>query len=311
MRLILFLLIGFSGAANADRKAVFIIMDGIPADVIERVATPTLDAISSQGGYTRAWTGGEIGGASESPTISAVGYQSLLTGTWANKHNVYDNKVENPDYSYWDIFRIFKSQRPESKTAVFSTWEDNRTKLLGDGLAAAGGRKLDYFVDGLELDEERFPHDDEAQYILEIDREVSGQAATFIRQYGPDLTWVYLQYTDNVGHDHGDSPEQVEAVKEADRQVGEIWQAVQSRRDEDWMFLVTTDHGRDGNSGKNHGGQTERERTIWISTNAKKLNNGFRNQPAIVDILPSILDYLAVDIPVEVAEKLDGRSFLD
>ena len=77
-------------------KAIFILIDGIPADVIESVATPALDSISAAGGYTRAYVGGEIGTPTESPTISAVGYQSMLTGTWANKHNVYDNKVDNP-----------------------------------------------------------------------------------------------------------------------------------------------------------------------------------------------------------------------
>ena len=63
------------------RKALFVIMDGIPPDVIERVETPHLDTIAGERGYARAYVGGEVGGESESPTISAVSYQSLLTGT--------------------------------------------------------------------------------------------------------------------------------------------------------------------------------------------------------------------------------------
>ena len=189
-------------------KAVFIIMDGIPADVIESVPTPTVDAIAGERGYTRAYVGGEIGGESESPTVSAVGYQSLITGTWANKHNVYDNDVEDPDYDYWDIFRIAKNHDPALQTAVFSTWTDNRTKLLGDGLAEAGGKKIDFAADGYELDEERFPHDAESWYIDTIDGVVAAAAATHIAESGPDLSWVYLQLTDDVGHMFGDSDEQ-------------------------------------------------------------------------------------------------------
>ena len=109
------------------RKAVFIVVDGVPADVLERVHTPNLDLISNAGGYSRAFVGGAIGTDSESPTVSAVGYQSLLTGTWANKHNVWDNEVRHPDYRYWDIFRIAKAFDQKLQTAVFSTWEYNRT----------------------------------------------------------------------------------------------------------------------------------------------------------------------------------------
>ena len=116
-------------------KTLFVVMDGIPTDVIERVATPNLDQITASGGFGRAYVGGETGGASESPTISAVGYQSLLTGTWANKHQVFDNEVASPNYAYWDIFRMAKTHAPGLSTALFSTWEDNRTKLIGDGLA--------------------------------------------------------------------------------------------------------------------------------------------------------------------------------
>jgi predicted AlkP superfamily pyrophosphatase or phosphodiesterase len=64
-----------------NKKAIFILLDGIPADVIENVDTPFLDQIAAAGGYSRAYVGGEKGGKSESPTISSVGYNSLLTGT--------------------------------------------------------------------------------------------------------------------------------------------------------------------------------------------------------------------------------------
>ena len=91
-----------------ERKVVFILLDGIPADVLETTNTPYLDEIAGDAGYTRAYVGGEKDSATQSPTISAVGYNSLLTGVWANKHNVWGNSIKAPNYDYWSIFRVAK-----------------------------------------------------------------------------------------------------------------------------------------------------------------------------------------------------------
>ncbi|MDX1500429.1 MAG: alkaline phosphatase family protein [Woeseiaceae bacterium] len=295
-------------------KAVFILVDGIPADVIESVATPGIDAIAAEGGYTRAYVGGEIGGESESPTVSAVGYMSLLTGTWAHKHNVVDNAVEAPDYRYWDIFRIAKANDPALRTALFSTWTDNRTKLLGDGLEAAGGKKLDYAFDGLELGATEHSVEEEIEFIRAIDRRVAAEAARYIRAEGPDLSWVYLQHTDDVAHEFGDGPELAAAVREMDALVAAIRAAVSERQahfDEDWLVIVTTDHGRDAETGRDHGGHSPRERTTWIATNSRRLNGRFADEPAIVDILPSIAAHLGIGVPDPIVAALDGSTFIE
>ncbi|MEC8740225.1 MAG: alkaline phosphatase family protein [Pseudomonadota bacterium] len=308
------LLFAGSSVHAATPKAVFILLDGIPADLVESVSTPFFDEIAKDGGYARAYVGGQAGEASESPTVSAVGYNSLLTGTWANKHRVYSNQIRSPDYRYWDIFRLVKQHNPDLSTALFSTWEDNRTKLLGHGRPEAGGDKLDYYFDGFENDEQRFPHDEAREYIRQIDDLVSREAARYLAEHGPDLSWVFLEFTDDIGHLYGDGDEMAAAITLMDTNVGRIWRSVQARQqaeDEDWLVLITTDHGRDALTGKSHGGQTDRERTIWIATNSTALNEHFRNLPGIVDILPSILTHLEIAVPQAVSEQFDGKSFID
>lgn len=299
---------------NTVPKTLFVVVDGIPADVIERVSTPGIDAVAAKGSYQRAYVGGEIGMPTESPTVSAVGYMSLLTGTWSNKHNVRANYGIEPNYAFWDIFRVAKYQARAITTGLFSTWTDNRTILMGDGLEAAGGYKFDFVADGYENDPAFAPALEVVERIQAVDLHVTTLAAKTLLESAPDLSWVYLQHTDDIGHRDGDSPSMDFAVRWVDARVSELWGAVQARSQqfvgEDWLVIVTTDHGRTSSNGKGHGGQSDRERTIWIASNSPRMVSPAERSAAIVDIYPTIVEHMRFDMPEEVAAQLDGQSLL-
>ena len=301
-------------APEKKPKTLFVIVDGIPADVIERVNTPGIDAVVASGSYQRAYVGGEVGLPTQSPTVSAVGYMSLLTGTWSNKHNVRANHGLEPNYAYWDIFRVAKHQAEPATTAIFSTWTDNRTILLGDGLPQAGGNKFDVVADGFEVDPAFVPDLDDVDRIQTIDLHVTNVAVKSLVEVAPDLSWVYLQHTDDIGHRDGDGPSMDRAVRWIDARVLELYSAVKARElqaaDEDWLVIVTTDHGRKSSDGKGHGGQSERERTIWIASNTPRMVSSAERGAAIVDIYPTIVAHMRFDVPDDVAAQLEGQSLL-
>jgi len=294
------------------RKTLFIIADGIPADVVEKLQTPNLMLIAKQGAYVRAHVGGDKGAYNQTPTISAVGYNSLLTGTWVNKHNVFGNDIKAPNYQYPTIFRLFKDQYPNKKIAVYSSWLDNRTKLVGDGKPETAKLAVDFHADGYELDTVNFKHDKESDYMHRIDEKVTDEAVSGIKENAPDLSWVYLEYTDDMGHKYGDSPQFYKAIELMDAQVGRIWSAIQYRQknfNEEWLIFITTDHGRDETTGRNHGGQSMRQRSTWMVTNAKGLNSYARYYyPGIVDIMPSMAQFMRINIPEKYKREIDGTQ---
>ncbi|MFN3847828.1 MAG: alkaline phosphatase family protein [Spirosomataceae bacterium] len=311
--LFLVMLVCTNNVFGQKKKTVVILVDGIPYDVIQKVNPPNLEKIAKIGAFGKAYVGGEKGGKTQSPTISAVGYNSMLTGTWANKHNVWDNDIEAPNYNYPTFFKVARDQKPNLKLGIFSTWLDNRTKLLGEGLPETNRLMLDYKFDGYEKDTVRFPHDAGKIYIKNIDELVVQKAVETIQKNAPDISWVYLEFTDDMGHKFGDSQEFYDAVRFADGLIGKIYDAIEKREKknkEDWLLIVTTDHGRDEKTGKNHGRQSDRERTTWISTNKKNVNQRFSNGLAVVDIMPSVCQFMGIEIPKSVKENLEGESFL-
>ena len=294
------LLFPFVLSWGGNRKTLLVIIDGIPYDCITRLQPSTIMDIAHEGGLCRAMAGGMVGTYSETPTISAIGYMNILTGTWMNKHQVKGNENIHPNYNYPTLFRLAKLQKQPYSTAVYSSWTDNRTILIGEGLEATGHLKVDFHADGYDLDTVAFPKQPGDLQLQAIDGKVCEEAARTINSKAPDINWVYLWYTDDAFHINGNGKVSDNAVLKADAQLAKVWAAVKDRErkfGEEWLVIVTTDHGRDF-LGFNHGGQFFRERSSWIATNANSLNEHFSDgRLAQVDILPTISRFMHFDIP--------------
>ena len=310
--LIVALFLAFQVQAKV-RKALYVIMDGVEPHFLEYVHPQTIFDIAKTGSYAHAYCGGEVGKPNQTVTISAVGYTNILTGTWMNKHHVLGNSNIETNYNYWNIFRIAKAQKRPLKTAVFTSWTDNVTYLVGVNRADNGNLKVDEIVDSLDLDNTLFPHQPLDRQIYDIDSTVCDRAASCIRDKAPDLSWVYLWYTDDAFHNKGFGDYSKTYLLKEDEQLKKIWEAIKYREkvyDEEWMLIVTTDHGRE-QRGYSHGGQSETERNIWISTNIKNVNEHFHSADlSQVDINPTLCRWLSMDVPQDVLWEQEGMPFI-
>lgn len=110
---------------------------------------------------------------------------------------------------------------------------------------------------------------DHADFKLNVDSDeaVGTQAADYLGINDPDLMFLHFDDVDHAGHGSGfspDNPAYVAAIAGVDVHVGTVLQALEARPnydEEDWLILVTTDHGGIGFS---HGGNTIEEQDVFV-----------------------------------------------
>ncbi|ALO99768.1 nucleotide pyrophosphatase [Streptomyces hygroscopicus subsp. limoneus] len=120
--------------------------------------------------------------------------------------------------------------------------------------------------------------------------------------------FVHLDNIDHAGHTYGAASQQyLDAIHGADAQVGQIVAAVEARpayAAEDWLIMVTADHGHTDAGG--HGGSTLQERQTFLITTGQALAPGsVRYDVKMPDVAASALVHLG--IPLDPAWGLDGR----
>jgi len=277
-------------APSPKRPKVLVIgIDGVRPDVLAQVETPNLDALIAAGTFSeRAQTG--------RPTVSGPGWSSFLTGVWPDKHGVTDNSFHGKRYDeYPDFLTRIEQVRPELNTFAALDW-------LPLGADSAGGPVIGdapdfkFVVDGYVL---TWPGADSAVVAAAVGQLLTGD---------PDALFVYFGNPDEASHEsRGIGAEYRQAIALADRQIGLLLTAMQVRPtygDEDWLVLVSTDHGRREDGG--HGGDSPEESTIfYIASGPSAMIGPPAEPPRIVDVPVTALVHLGVAI--DPAWRLDGR----
>jgi len=275
---------------NEPRPKVLLIgLDGVRVDIMQAASTPNIDALVAEGAIA-------YDARTRPNTVSGPGWSSMLIGVWMEKHGVEGNQFGDNAYDrYPDFLTRIEQVRPELSTLAVLDWPPLGTQQ-------DGGPLISDLVDvkvNVNGDTLGYP---------EGDRRSVATAADLLERQPVDAAFVYVGNIDVVGHDTSSlSAEYRTAIEEADRLVGDLVDAVRRRPQfdrEDWLVLMSTDHGRSDDGG--HGEESEAELTIFYL--ASRLSRGgvqLADRSAIVDVAVTALAHLGITI--EPDWDLDGR----
>ena len=273
------------------RKALLVGIDGCNLPRIDNVAAPTLRRLRDHGYHASSSVyptppdGGE-----PVTTVSGPGWSTILTGTWPWTHGVLDNTItghrleEHPDL-------ISRATAAGLSTFYSATWKPLYDEILT--------RQV---TDRVVIDQDHWP---------EYELTVAGSTVHAITQ-GVDLAFAYFGSPDQAAHRAGaTSAAYDQAIENVDRHLSALLRTVEARTGEDWMVLVTTDHGHRPEGG--HGGQTPAERASFVLGSGGGLPTG--TAPAesppefrMVDIAPTLLAHLGVAPAAVAAGPAAGAS---
>jgi predicted AlkP superfamily pyrophosphatase or phosphodiesterase len=263
-------------------------IDGVRPDALAEARTPWLDSLIETGVYSEL-------GIAALPTADAPNWSSMLTGVWPEKHGVISNDFSSHRFESWpDFLSRIEAEAPYLNTAAVADWPPLVRPVDGGPLV---GSDVDQVValDGAEMG------------WIAADSAVAEAAIRILSQGAPHALFVHFGAPDEVGQATGSiGREYIQAIGHVDRQIGRILGALEARnpmQGEEWLVLVSTDHGlrRDGG----HGGETMAERTIfYIASGGTPEPIRFGTNPRIVDVAPTALNHLGLSLE---GMELDGR----
>ncbi|WP_406114800.1 alkaline phosphatase family protein [Kitasatospora purpeofusca] len=273
---------GAAPAAAARTPKVLVIgLDGTMLNRIKDSGAPNLAALMT-GGLTAA---SSLYTSPMAGTSSGPGWSTIATGVWPDKHNVRDNNFTAPAFAaYPDFLTRAETADPALSTYVVASWAP-----IADTIYSA---RVDTRV---------------ATPSAEYDTGTTARAVARLRDGNPDAVFVQLDNVDHAGHSSGSASQAyLDAIRGVDTQVGQILTAVRGRTgyaQEDWLVMVTADHGHTPTGG--HGGSTWEERQTFVIANGSAFPAGsVRHDVRMVDIAPTALAHLG--IAADPAWGLDG-----
>lgn len=238
------------GDTTIYKHVVIIGVDGA-GSFFKDTPTPNMDAIFANGAITYT-------GITETPSISAECWASLIHGVNASVHGITANSQGSYpiDSDYPSFFRVIRENNPSAELGSYTTWNTINNLIVEDGL---GITKVGWSG---------------------TDADLTARICQYVTASAPTALYVQFDNVDSAGHNYGfGSQAHLNKITETDELIGLVYQSyVEKGIIDDTLFIVTTDHGGTqvpaGSYLGNHGGETPAEKEITFAAVGKTVVNG-------------------------------------
>lgn len=261
-------------------------------DYVDQSEFSGLAEMRKTGGLYMSYCGGEKGNSAQDTSTSA-GWTSEFTGVWATEHGVVNNDTTKNDDKKTIMLQYAEMGLQTSLSFGWGHYFDaalkNEVKFLMENPQVKLSykdidRKIAKSVDEAKANEKIKPSGKLFAESLELYNHVARENVLEKQTYdsamrdnileriagGDDMVMGLFDYPDANGHNRtfsNDNSAYINAVRNADNYVYQILEVLKQREidnNEEWLVIVTTDHG---GSGHGHGKQVLEHRTTWVACN--------------------------------------------
>lgn len=266
---------------RATTPVVLFSIDGMRPDALAVADTPTIDGLIARGASTMT-------ARTVLPSVTLPCHTSMLRGVDVARHGITTNIFTPLARPVPSLFDVAKQQG--LNTGFFCNWSELRD-----------------LCEPASLDVGYFRRDFTSP---ESDRTIASVAAEHIGTHDLDFLMVYLGWTDQCGHQNGwMSPEQVEAIANADACVAHVLDAF-SRKGLEPNVLVQSDHG--GHE-RTHGSDMPEDMTIPWVLSGPNVRAGVRlsGEVRIFDTCPTLAHLLNLSPAPEWEGRVIAEAFAE
>lgn len=305
---------GHAQDTEIPRKVVIIGLDGCRFDAIEAAQTPNFDLILSRSAWsknTRILPPDYSSQDSSVMTSHGPGWASVLSGVWHDRHHVkndsfthlmdhhhapasvYDIESESGPAHYPFIFERLQNAGSDYYTASLTTWP-----------------AINHFIGAKADRQEEFSGPGTSPFLTD-QRAANRFTHLLSEEDAPDFTFLLFSQINSEGQRGGYGPENhsyLARVETIDGLVGQVVKSISERVKsvkEEWLILITSDHGGDGTHHHYGFRNANIEQTFLIAFGPSIEPGEMQGETYIVDVAAMAMEHLGFVIE-SLQPSIDG-----